>query len=95
MMYLPCQEDNLVPETHGLLHSKHFRSSVNIGFKGTAQARCITLPMCCRARDVGLGFWGLRVYSIYIYIHIYIESIWEFPKIGDPNIVPEKVGSLL
>ena len=23
------------------------------------------------------------------------ESIWEFPKIGDPNFVPQIVGSLL
>ena len=25
----------------------------------------------------------------------FIGSIWEFPKIGDPNIEPEIVGSLL
>ena len=24
-----------------------------------------------------------------------LESIWGFPKIGDPNIAPEIVGSLL
>ena len=39
---------------------------------------------------MGLGSVGARVVP-----RDFIKAIWEFPKIGDPHIVPHIVGSLV
>ena len=46
-----------------------------------------------------LGSWGFRVKGLRrLGFRVCIGLVgvtWEFPKIGEPNIVPEVVGSLL
>ena len=39
---------------------------------------------------IGRASWGFTGG-----VRFFRSSIWEFPKIGDPNIVPQIIGSLL